>query len=656
MTDITHNDNKPKPEPEPEAEAAPKPKPKPKLKQKQGAAPKPKPKPKASGAGSNSDEKSHSHARHYSSQTPTTMMGWGPSLDSPGGGPGRKTRKPRKKKSPPKSPTWHQRASTMPLRPNPVKRASDYDLYRAQNFERRDNFQEPPDMRPSDASDSTTSSMHYNISILAKKSLAGKRMSLCVGDLSQQRRVVLGSAASTVGQYGRRHRAMNSITRNLLVDLDKIEKTAGMVKVRRRNSITLGELAEARDLKLEESRNGVIHSSLMHQEWRRKRFQALYQAMKRRKMLMRLQRARPVPREVELEEEKDERERSRSRSRSRGRRETSGDISAAQQQRLSGTAEALLRKIKNFEHKKMGLRTITLDQMSRLSSGTQHEQDNIYVLNTGPAKVLLEAKKVKLADYTQDQDQDRQSNGGPYNGNGFVFLTRHGEREDHVNPKWYLNAENVFDPPLSLRGIAQAAELGERLLSENITHIIASPFTRTIQTAIEVAKKLGLKVHIDHGLAEHMETKQFRNTCKRLQLDPYSFQVQINTHQELLGRYPDHICPDLALPEIKLNKWPASFPEEEEQLFDRTNNTVKHMGLFAFEHKANVLLVSHQTPVEYMAFELCSEAEDKFVSVCCLTKAAPRKQNPKKKGWKLIFQHDDSFLSEPECGDGGGGR
>eukprot|EP00469_Lotharella_globosa_P014719 CAMPEP_0167827978 /NCGR_PEP_ID=MMETSP0112_2-20121227/11074_1 /TAXON_ID=91324 /ORGANISM="Lotharella globosa, Strain CCCM811" /LENGTH=509 /DNA_ID=CAMNT_0007730961 /DNA_START=139 /DNA_END=1668 /DNA_ORIENTATION=+ len=434
------------------------------------------------------------------------------------------------------------------------------------------------------------------------------RASVCVGSIHRgSGRVESGIRVAPGGQ--------RLSVRNLLVDLDKIEKTAGMTKVRRRNSINMGELHEARMLRLELSRNGIIHASVMHQEWRRKRFQGLYQAMKRRKMLMRLQMQSRVPKEVD------------------------------DSQGASGLAEVPNRRTHSVPTSSPHIltpkrvyskRTITLQR----TSTHRKQSSEIYVLNSVPPEILLD--QVKLACSSQPSTEG-------YGGEGFVFLTRHGEREDHVNPKWYLNAPNVFDPPLSKRGFTQASELGVRLKSENITHIIASPFTRTVQTAIEVAKHVGVKVHVDYGLAEHMETKQFHVTCNRLQLDPSTFRVKVNTHKELVARYGEIISPSLDLPDLKLSKWPASFPEEEEHLFERTNNTVKHMGMFAFEKKANVLLVSHQTPVEYMAFELCSEAEDKFVSVCCLTKAAPRKKNPKQKGWKLLFQHDDSFLSEPEC-------
>jgi len=521
----------------------------------------------------------------------------------------------------------HLRSHTMPQHINPLGSDSETELPHI--FEEFDSLHEGRD------------SFYRRGQSLVRQDrypvVVKRNASICVGGLGK------GSAPSTPGDVTPRLSLnFGSSNRNLLVDLDKIEKTVGKAKVRRRNSITVGELYEARELCLEDSRHGVLHSSLVHQEWRRNRFQALYQAMKRRKMLARLKMRQRVPEEVDKEHL------------ARLRRSIDDDHQHHREgkKRMSGP---LLPKRPTSpptsKHLSRG-RVITLEKMS---SSQSYNRSEIFVLNTNSPKVLLAATKVKLAAI---DDADKKKAAGmadpkgrrSYGGSGCVFLTRHGEREDHVNPKWYLNAVNVFDPPLSERGFRQASELGQRLKSEGITHIIASPFTRTIQTAIEVAKHLNLKIHIDMGIAEHMETKHFQVTCRRLQLDPNVFQVTVNTHKDLLKRFQDYISPERNLREIKLNKWPAVYPEEEEQLFDRTNNTVKHIGLFAHEYQANVLLVSHQTPVEYMAFELSDQAEDKFVSVCCLTKASPRKNNPKKKGWKLLFQHDDSFLSEPECG------
>eukprot|EP00466_Bigelowiella_natans_P001687 jgi/Bigna1/78512/fgenesh1_pg.55_\ len=520
----------------------------------------------------------------------------------------------------------HLRSHTMPQHINPLGSDSETELPHI--FEEFDSLHEGRD------------SFYRRGQSLVRQDrypvVVKRNASICVGGLGK------GSAPSTPGDVTPRLSLnFGSSNRNLLVDLDKIEKTVGKAKVRRRNSITVGELYEARELCLEDSRHGVLHSSLVHQEWRRNRFQALYQAMKRRKMLARLKMRQRVPEEVDKEH--------------LAREEEDVRTIAAQAPNLSSYVKTPVKRTCDNTRE-----DVLFSKLQSIRGGGGDLRPE-YKLTEGSAsrssideKVLLAATKVKLA-AIDDADKKKEAAGmadpkgrRSYGGSGCVFLNSTWRERRPRQSK-----VNVFDPPLSERGFRQASEvvvavlamLGQRLKSEGITHIIASPFTRTIQTAIEVAKHLNLKV-----------------TCRRLQLDPNVFQVTVNTHKDLLKRFQDYISPERNLREIKLNKWPAVYPEEEEQLFDRTNNTVKHIGLFAHEYQANVLLVSHQvcaeyravlkpsTPVEYMAFELSDQAEDKFVSVCCLTKASPRKNNPKKKGWKLLFQHDDSFLSEPECG------
>ena len=493
------------------------------------------------------------------------------------------------------------------------------------------------------------------------------RASVCIGAVRKRS----GSGASSLRYHG-------GTGKNLLVDLDKVEKTAGMFKVRRRKSISTGDIYEAKKFKLEFSRNGVLED-VIRSEWRKAHFRSLYQTIKRCKMLRRLQRRGNVP-DLVIKHRSEARNRGSSGADERAAFTTSKSVlvdkktrksSAPAQQiargvsqssvgrslrarggvgahepRVSGTKGAgsrpgsrngfgvanrvmTLKKSKSNEFPRTGSRIFVIQK--QLST-----QQVLLVSKTAPAAVA--------------PSTPREVKSGNYGGDGFVFLTRHGEREDHVNPKWYLNAPNVFDPPLSERGLRQASELGVFLRkTERITHIIASPFTRTVETAIEVAKKVGVKVLVDYGLAEHVEPEQFRRTCKRLDFDANTYKIRVNSYDELLKRYPEYIARPNASG-VKLSVWPAKHPETEEHLFERTDNTVKHVGMFAFEKRANVLLVSHQTPVEYMAFELCKDAEDKFVSVCCLTKAKPVKEDPKKRGWALLYQHDDSFLSEPELG------
>ena len=89
-----------------------------------------------------------------------------------------------------------------------------------------------------------------------------------------------------------------------------------------------------------------------------------------------------------------------------------------------------------------------------------------------------------------------------------VWIARHGNRLDFVKPEWFNTAKRRYDPPLSEDGFIQAKQLGKCLQKENISHIFASPFLRTIQTASEVAKILDLPIKLEAGIGEwHKQLK-----------------------------------------------------------------------------------------------------------------------------------------------------
>jgi broad specificity phosphatase PhoE len=79
-----------------------------------------------------------------------------------------------------------------------------------------------------------------------------------------------------------------------------------------------------------------------------------------------------------------------------------------------------------------------------------------------------------------------------------VLLARHGETD------W--NRDNRFqghaDPPLNDLGRLQARELAQRLETEPLTAVYASPLRRARETAQIVAGTRGLRVRADDGLRE----------------------------------------------------------------------------------------------------------------------------------------------------------
>lgn len=227
---------------------------------------------------------------------------------------------------------------------------------------------------------------------------------------------------------------------------------------------------------------------------------------------------------------------------------------------------------------------------------------------------------------------------------GNIYLVRHGERLDHINPKWRESAQNPFDSPLSDNGKEQARETGARLLREKspIHRIFCSPFLRTLQTAVGIAREVNCKVCIERSVAEHVLHEHFQQWKARnrglLNVDVDEFKIRSMSDEECAKLYPKWV-------DLEYSSFGATaHPESEEDLFQRTNKFVQHLCRRAGKTRENVCVVSHQDPVEYMAHELDDDAQDIFVSYCCLSKAILMRNG----GHKLVLQHDDAHLTSPE--------
>ncbi len=91
-----------------------------------------------------------------------------------------------------------------------------------------------------------------------------------------------------------------------------------------------------------------------------------------------------------------------------------------------------------------------------------------------------------------------------------IWIVRHGNRADFVDPTWSARAARPFDPPLSPDGRLQAQCLAQRLKSEPIRHVFVSPFLRTLETAAPVAEALKLPLKIEPGLGEFLYPAWFK--------------------------------------------------------------------------------------------------------------------------------------------------
>ena len=202
-----------------------------------------------------------------------------------------------------------------------------------------------------------------------------------------------------------------------------------------------------------------------------------------------------------------------------------------------------------------------------------------------------------------------------------VWIARHGNRLDFVNPKWFNTAERRYDPPLSADGFIQAAELGQRLKGKNIAHIFASPFLRTVQTANEVANVLNLPVKLEAGLGEWHNGEWMTET------------PEICDRQLLATEYPA----------IDLNYQSQLYPQYPETKEDVNRRTAKTIQKLVAAYSADILIVGHGASVYGAALGLVADLPEAKVALCSLTKVTGSGKN-----WNLEFYADTSHLSQTE--------
>ena len=202
-----------------------------------------------------------------------------------------------------------------------------------------------------------------------------------------------------------------------------------------------------------------------------------------------------------------------------------------------------------------------------------------------------------------------------------VWIARHGNRLDFINPEWFNTALRRYDPPLSDDGFIQAAELGQRLKSEQIKHIFASPFLRTIQTANEIAQILALPIKLEAGLGEWHNGEWMTESPET---HPQDFLQQ--KFPLIDWNYQSHLHPQ--------------YPETEDDVNRRTATTVKQL---VSEYSEDILIVGHGASVYGATQGLVANLPESKVALCSLTKIVGNGDE-----WNLEFYADTSHLSQIE--------
>ncbi len=199
-----------------------------------------------------------------------------------------------------------------------------------------------------------------------------------------------------------------------------------------------------------------------------------------------------------------------------------------------------------------------------------------------------------------------------------LWLARHGNRQDFIDPNWYKTNDNPWDPPLSEDGLLQAKELGERLQREPIDHLFVSPFLRTVQTALEVQKSVKLPIQVENGLSEH------------LQNFPLDFDVPA-LHVKRQESYPQ-------LETAISSKCLPAIPEAPYQVNERMNVVLNHL-LKTYE--GNLLVISHASPVVRGAWALSGDTSSKHLHVAGFYQLEQNVEG----GWKITHSNEMGHLT-----------
>ncbi len=105
-----------------------------------------------------------------------------------------------------------------------------------------------------------------------------------------------------------------------------------------------------------------------------------------------------------------------------------------------------------------------------------------------------------------------------------MILLRHGETVFNVLFGKTRRDPGIRDPRLTERGREQAAEAAHALAGNSITRVLASPYTRAIQTAHVIARALNVPLVIDEKIRER-----------------FSFSCDVGTPRSVLAtRWPDY--------------------------------------------------------------------------------------------------------------------
>lgn len=215
-----------------------------------------------------------------------------------------------------------------------------------------------------------------------------------------------------------------------------------------------------------------------------------------------------------------------------------------------------------------------------------------------------------------------------------VYLARHGERVDFVDPKWQLTAALPDDPPLTARGEQQALDLGRFLRPLNIATIYTSPFQRCVRTAALASSQLEkpLKVRVEPGACEWLNALWYTNDPRGPVLRSLAELTQGAARVEGAtgsgdGDGGDDSIIDMAYEGVRPPAFNFDgFPESQRAFFLRCADVVRTL-VNRDDGDGNVLIVGHGTSLGGIFNSLCPSIRMAAITYCSLTECIPKQHN-----------------------------
>lgn len=186
------------------------------------------------------------------------------------------------------------------------------------------------------------------------------------------------------------------------------------------------------------------------------------------------------------------------------------------------------------------------------------------------------------------------------------LVVRHGERIDRVDSTWADTAAQPSNPPLTATGVSQALAAGHSIRStDTVDWLYASPFTRTLQTANEIAKVVERPIHVEPGVCEWLHPDWYGGK--------YYWPPVAESKQNfplIEGTYQPLVTP--------------SGTEDATEVRSRCQNFVrelleKHTADKVSDKKTTIVIVSHGKIVEEVCCALSNAEKLPWVTYCSIT-------------------------------------